>query len=51
MLNAVCVDFPKLSRETRIFLGKAMQLFMDANAEHLPSQLGVVKTEISGVAQ
>lgn len=33
MLNKVAQDFPKLSKETRLFLGKAMALFMDAQTE------------------
>ena len=33
MLGKVCADFPKLSRETRLFLGKCMALFSDAAAD------------------
>jgi hypothetical protein len=32
MLSKVAADFPKLSRETRIFLAKAITLFQDAKA-------------------
>lgn len=33
MITKVINDFPKLSRETRIFLAKAMALFQDAQGE------------------
>ena len=33
MITKVLNDFPKLSRETRIFLAKAMCALQDANAE------------------
>jgi len=32
MINKVVADFPKLSRETRIFLAKAITLFQDTKA-------------------
>ena len=32
MISKVVADFPKLSRETRIFLAKAITLFQDAKA-------------------
>ena len=32
MINKICTDFPKLSRETRIFLAKAITLLQDAQA-------------------
>jgi len=32
MISKVSADFPKLSRETRIFLAKAITLFQDAKA-------------------
>ena len=33
MLSKVIADFPKMSRETRLFLGKCMALFTDAIAD------------------
>jgi hypothetical protein len=39
MLAKVTADFPKLSRETRLFLGKVLALFMDANIDAKQKQV------------